>query len=209
MAVIKDILFRKAQPADVDQAVPLVLLSGPSAFAYVFNNGNVTETDFLKYAFRQQGGEFSFDNHFVLEREQVIIGVGAIFSHQKSKRFILKEVRNIIATYKWRSVGTMIRGLKIEQILLLPKQKEHCIGHVGVLASERGKGLGEYLMKSLMKEGQEATDGKFILDVADDNLVAKSLYGKLNFKVSKFMQSNLSSKFGKVPSHYRMEKHFE
>jgi ribosomal protein S18 acetylase RimI-like enzyme len=201
---MKEVQFRKAEPKDVNQAVPLMLESGPEAFAYVLDNGVQAASDFLKFAFPKKGGEFSYENHFVLERENYIIGIGAIYYHEKSKGFLLKDLSHILAIEGWRSFNTIRKGLRIERILIMPEKQEYYIGQIAILENERGKGFGNLLMQKIIGAISTEAGESFVLDV--DNLKAKKLYKKLDFEISRLMRSSLETQFGKVPSHYRMVK---
>lgn len=203
---MRSISFRKCTSKDVEYAIPLILQSGPEAFAYVLNNGTMTATDFLRHAFVRNGGEFSYSNHYVLLKGEEIIGTSVIFSAKKSKGFMVKDIGNIFRVYGLRSMPVIFRGLKIEKVFLTPKDNEYYIGHVTISKFHRSKGYGEHMMAKLMETIGKEKKQVFVLDVSEENPRAKTLYQKIGFIETKYMKSNLKSKFGYVPNHFRMEK---
>ncbi len=197
--------FKKCRPGDVETAIPLILSSGPDAFAYVFSDGNKKASDFLRFAFLRQGGEFSFDNHYAIWLDGALVGIGSVFDARVARRFFIRDILNIIRYYHWKAIPVLIRGYQTEQIILLPKENEICIAHLGISPNHQGKGLGRQLIDFLMREATPDSKHSFILDVSEENPRAKALYERLGFRASRHMHSRLKNKQGYVPSHFRME----
>lgn len=202
---MEKIEFRNCTPEDVDKAVPLIFSSGPDAFSYVFKNKKYSPIDFLKYAFRRRGGEFSYDNHYAVILNGELVGIGSAFDSKRAKGFEKKEFLNIINFYKINALPVLIKGLKTERIVRLPKSNEICIAHLGVSENYRGLGLGRKLIAFLMKASNATSTDYFVLDVSEENPKAKALYDRLGFKVEKCEYSNLKNNFGHVPNHFRMK----
>jgi len=196
--------FRKCIPKDMDKAVPLIYASGPTAFSYVFKNKKNSATDFLKYAFQRQGGEFSYDNHYALILNGELVGVGSVFNGKRAKQFTKKDFLNIVNFYQINSLPVLIKGLKTEQIIKLPKKNEICIAHLGIAENYRELGLGRKLIAFLMQASNPKSINRFVLDVSKENPKAQSLYERLGFKVMKKNYSKLKNSFGHVANHFRM-----
>ena len=124
--------FRKSNKSEVDQAVPLIYSSGPDAFEYVFKNTRVVATDFLKYAFVREGGEFSFRNHYSLYLNDQMIGIGSVFNAKEAGRFTLHDAFKILRFYKFHSFPTLKNGIKIERIIRLPHKNEIVLAHLAI-----------------------------------------------------------------------------
>ncbi len=201
--------FRPATSADVNEAVPLIYSSGPDAFEYIFKDlkkGNAEQ--FLRFAFQKKGGELGYGNHVCATINGKVVGIGAIWSGKKSLRFMLSDIQKIIAFYGiFKCIAVLLRGLKLEMLIHPPKKKEFALGHLGIDASTRGKGIGTKLIEFLMTSVSIQSNEKIVLDVSFINPKAQKLYEKLGFKVTKTNHSNLERKQYniKVPSHYRME----
>lgn len=199
--------FRTCLPEDVEKVVPLIYSSGPSSFDYVFKTSTITSHDFLAYAFQREGGEFSFDNHSAILVNKTLIGVGAMFSSARAKKFMFKDFLNIVRFYKFGALAVLIRGLRIEQILKPPTKNEIYLGHLGISKDERSKGYGQQLIQFLMNEIETNSATYFVLDVSEENPDAQRLYERLGFKVHKHFLGKYKSKYGYVPNFFRM--HFK
>lgn len=199
-----EVEFRPCLPEDVDKAVPLIYTSGPSSFDYVFKTSSFTSEEFLKFAFQRQGGEFSSDNHFAILVNNKLVGVGAIFSGARAKKFMIKDFLNIVRFYKLGAPAVLIRGLRIEQILKLPTKHEICLAHIAIAEEERNKGYGQRLIRFLMEEVKGNSSSYFVLDVSEENPNAQRLYERMGFKINKHILSKYKSKYGYVPNFFRM-----
>jgi len=196
--------FRPCVPSDVDEAVPLIFSSGPPAFNFVFTNGKVTAVDFLKYAFQRNGGEFSYDNHFAMLKDQKLIGVGSVFSGVRANGFMLSEIRNITSFYKIGAMSVLLRGLKIEKTIKPPTKNEISIAHLAINEKERSKGYGEKLVRFLLQEANKSDSNYYVLDVSEENPRAKQLYDRMGFIVHSHNLSSQKTEHGYIANHYRM-----
>lgn len=201
-----DFVFRKARPEDAELAIPLIESSGPTSFAYVFDNQRFKATDFLTYAFQSVGGEFSFDNHIVMTINEEVIGIGAVFSGKRAKSFTLSDGLKIIRFYGWSAIAILIRGLKVERIIKLPGKNEVCLGHIAISPAHRSKGFGQKLMEHLMLTSEKTDGSSFVLDVSEENPRAKSLYDRMGFITTSHNLSSFRNQYGYVAHHFRMEK---
>lgn len=202
---MRRITFRPCIPEDVHEAIPLIFESGPLAFDYVFKNKRVASTDFLKFAFQRKGGEFSFDNHIALLVNKKLVGIGAVFSGEKSNDFMFRDFINIVRFYKMGAWVVVARGLRIEQIIRPPQKHEVCLAHIAIAKQERSKGLGQKLLQFLMTHAEISPSEYFVLDVSEENPKAQGMYERLGFKVYEHMRSHLKNKNGQVANHFRMQ----
>ena len=200
------IKFRSCKPSDVNDAVPLIYSSGPTSFDYVFKDNKSNSEDFLSYAFVTKGGEFSFDNHIGMIYNEEFIGIGSSFSAAAGMSFLVYDPIKIIKHYKLRSIRTMAKGLKVEQVIKLPKGNEIVLAHIAIKEDYRGKGFGQKMMEHLMNKKNQIDDISFVLDVSELNPRAKALYEKLGFTVKSIEKSKLKNQYGSVANHFRMEK---
>jgi ribosomal protein S18 acetylase RimI-like enzyme len=65
-----------------------------------------------------------------------------------------------------------------------PSAEEYFLSKVGVLAEQRGRGLGEALVESYLEAGAEQGFRRFRLDVHEGNIPAMRLYEKHGFEES-------------------------
>lgn len=199
--------FRPARPDDVYVAVPLIYSSGPAAFDYIFQHlERGRAVDFLRAAFIQPEGEFSYSNHTVVERDGLVLGVGSAFSGDSTLAFTIAAVKQIFRFYGFVSAwGVMFKGLQAEAVIQPPSQRELILAHLGVTADAQGQGIGSALVEHFL--ASDAAKGKVpALDVAVTNPRAQALYERLGFVVVRERQSNLKNEHGAIVSHRRMEK---
>lgn len=198
-----ELKIRAAQPDDVEAAVPLIYSSGPAAFDYVFSCGaNRTSQDFLRYAFRRQGGEFSHRNHTVVTHNDEVVGTGACYSSATSLAFLVSVFRQVIGFYGIRK-GLQVarRGTQIEQMFKLPNRRQDYIAHLGVQSEKRGLGIGRELVEYFLEASRSAGQTHATLDVSAENPRAQSLYERIGFQVVEERVSRIDE----VPNHRRME----
>lgn len=191
---------------DVDLAVPLIYSSGPDAFNYVFSEGGIGPLDFLTFAFQSKGGEFSYDNHVAMLLDNQLIGIGSCFSGSRAASFTFHDALKIVKLYKFKAIKVMLRGLKVEHIIKLPKKQEMALAHIAISEAFRSKGYGQKLMEYLMTNASLMESEYFVLDVSALNTRAKELYERLGFESENLNKSKLKNDYGFVADHYRMTK---
>ena len=179
------ITFRPCTPDDLEQAVPLIYSAGPVAFDIAFNDTHVTQSKaFLQAAFVRSGGEFSYDQHLAIIRDDKLVGLGGIKTAKQTPSFTLQAALSIFSFYSLTSaVRTIIRGLKVESILKPPKKHIAMIHNLAVTSDFRGEGLGTQLIAQLERKMKEDGYKVAALDVDGDNPRAKALYQKLGYQV--------------------------
>lgn len=199
--------FRPARPDDAFLAVPLIYSSGPLAFDYIFKHSTKgSSQDFLRSAFVQAKGEFSYSNHTIVERDRRILGVGAAFSGDTTLSFTIAAALQIFRYYgAFAAWPVIIKGLQAETVIHPPNGNELIIGHLGVAPEAQGQGIGSALIAHFLS--WDAAKGKTAaLDVAVTNPRAQALYERLGFLVVKELQSTLKNEHGAIVNHRRMEK---
>jgi ribosomal protein S18 acetylase RimI-like enzyme len=202
--------FRPADPADVDDAVPLIYSSGPSAFDYVFGvPGGISALEFLRRAFVDGAGEFGYRNHVVGVDHGVCVAIGAVWSGASSLAFMLAAVRQILSCYgPLAGASAMARGLRIETVIPPPPRACCYVGHLAVQPQVRSRGAGEALTRHLLAQGQARGWTTAALDVALTNPRAQALYERIGFVVTRERTSRLANAMAAVPNHRRMELRF-
>ncbi|MFO1407836.1 MAG: GNAT family N-acetyltransferase [Steroidobacteraceae bacterium] len=198
--------FRPARADDADDAAPLVLSSGPAAFAYVFDvTGRGAAVDFLRRAFMDGGGEFGWRNHVVAELDGRVVAAGAAWSGRSTLRFTRAALGQILAHYGVvAGTGVAVRGLRVESVVRPPGNDVWYVAHLGVPAALRGRGLGAALVRHLLELGRSQGYARTELDVAYTNPAAERLYARLGYEVVAERPSTLANGHAAVPGHRRM-----
>ena len=187
--------------------MPLILSSGPDAFAYVFATRLEGPHEFLRHAFINGRGEFGYRNHIVGELAGKIVAAGAGWTASATLAFTLAAPLQCLTHYGWLTTpGVILRGLRAEAIIRPPGPGEFYIGHLGVDPACRGQGIGEALVARLTEAGRAAGCSDITLDVATTNPRAQALYERLGFRVTAERPSTLRRALGFVPPSRRMAR---
>ena len=202
------IAFRPCTAADAKLAVPLIISSGPATFDYVFAENKQGEvTEFVTQAFIEDRMELGFGVHTAITYQGELVAVGALWNQKHVLGFTLDGLVQIIKFYGFRSgIKIIIRGLRTETIVKPPKKGVAYLGHLGVLPTFQGKGLGTLLVQHFIAQAQTQGFKTFALDVSSLNPQAQKLYERLGFSVVKANPANYSRKFGALVEHRYMEK---
>jgi ribosomal protein S18 acetylase RimI-like enzyme len=201
-----DVKFRKALPQDAALLASLLYDSGPEAFDYVFTIGKKSALDFLSYSLQKKGGEFGYNCHTCVLLDEEVVGVGAEFSGKNNLSFLWNNARQILSFYPLPvALGVILRGLRVERVLVPPKKNVHYIAHLDIAPNKRGQGIGESLIRYFIIHAQQNRQPFIELDVALTNPQAMALYTRIGFVIQHLRQSTLTRKNYQVPSYYRME----
>lgn len=200
-----NIHFRKVTAADAGILAPILFDSGTEAFQYVFNTNKKKAVDFLKYSLGKKNGEFGHGCHTCILDGDQIIGIGAEFSGEDSFRFLWNNAVQIISFYGFGSIRVIMRGLKVERVLVPPKKGVHYIAHLDIVSAYRGMGIGTGLIEHFISNAANLKRLSVELDVAVNNPRAKNLYLKMGFNFDHIRESKLIRNGIWVPSYERMK----
>lgn len=204
-----DIQFRSATPDDIDAAIPLIYSAGPMTFNYIFAvDYEAQAQDFLRYAFTQTDGQFSFMEHTLITDDSNVVGCGSLMSGNNVLKHLWINLKQIVCFYGIRkSLGVIYRGLQVERIVPPPKSDRAYIGNLG--ANPQGKGYGSRLIDHLIDKGRDKNFEIAALDVAETNANARQLYERMGFIEQRHNPANANTKFGELVGHTYMEKNIE
>ena len=202
-----EIHFRHARPDDAEQAIPLIYSSGPAAFDYVFAHRTpIDSQEFLRQAFVKGGTEFGYSSHIVGEHDGKVVAIGTGFSHADKAGQTAVAIKQILQGYGLiKGLGVLRRGIQVESYFLESNPDTHYIAHIGVTPDLRGQGIGEQLMRYLIKHAQALGRSAASLDVSCENPRAQVLYERLGFVVTRDLPLKYRNSTSYVPSHRRME----
>jgi ribosomal protein S18 acetylase RimI-like enzyme len=204
----RNLVFRPAQPSDVNAAVPLIYSSAPAAFDYLFAvPGRCGAQEFLRRAFVDGAGQFGFRSHVVGVEDGVVVAVGAAWCGLSRLAFMLDGGRQTFACYGvGAALGVIWRACRVEKIIAPPARSELCIGNLGVSPQRRGGGIGAALIAQLIAQHRHSGIGKAVLNVAVSNPRGQQLYERLGFTVTAERRSRLANAAqAAVVNHRRME----
>lgn len=200
-----EIDFRPASLADEETVVPLIYSSGPQTFDYVFSVDHEQQSlDFLRYAYRQEQGQFSHTEHTVITSDDQVVGCGSLSSDGSAMSSMVISLKQIVSFYGLlKSVEVIHRGMKVERVIPPPKSDVAYISNLG--AAPQGKGYGSRLIHHFIEQSQSRNIKIAALDVADSNNNAHALYKRMGFVDVKHSGANEKREWGHLEGHTYME----
>jgi ribosomal protein S18 acetylase RimI-like enzyme len=165
-------IIRKATPNDA-LSVAICLLSAMEEIVYQFigNSDSEKAGSFMLHFVQQPNNQYSWQNCWVVEMENEVIAAASIYDGSK-----LEELRQPVIEY----IGNKY------QHHFMPEDEtaagEYYIDSIGVLASQRGKGIGSKLLQFLIDEYVNRQNKTLGLLVEEANPLAKRLYLKMGFQ---------------------------
>src|SRR5690606_3547723 len=165
--------IRKATPEDSKAIAYLLMLAMEDiAYAFIGEKSYDKATQFLSAMAFEKATQYSYENCWVAENEDGIIGLACLYNGGK-----LHELRKPVANYIKEHFE---RDFNPEDET---QQGEIYIDCVGVNPSQQGKGLGSKLFEFLIDHYVVQQKQTLGLLVDYDNPKAEKLYLKLGFKV--------------------------
>ncbi|MGY8915642.1 MAG: N-acetyltransferase family protein [Flavobacteriales bacterium] len=164
--------IRKATSNDVESIAPLLMLVLENmVYKFIGETDYIKAKEFLVYFLKREHNQYSFQNCFIAERDNEIIGVINIYQGSD-----LNELRQPILEYSNHYYST---ELHIEDET---QAGEYYIDTIAVSSGEQGRGIGSKLLQHVIDThvfGQKQTLG---LLVDEHNPKAKKLYLNKGFK---------------------------
>ena len=165
--------IRKAQISDSAQIAPILLLAMEDIiYKFLKKQDYASAKDFLLYFIGKENNQYSYQNCFVAEENNEIIGAVNIYNGSD-----LEILRNPIIEYV-RSNFNPEFDPEWET-----RASEFYIDSLGVNSKFQGKGIGSKILRFLIDEYVIKNNQTLGLLVEEDNPLAKNLYLKLGFQV--------------------------
>ena len=201
-----DISIRRAQPDDIDFAVPLIYSSGPHEFDYIFNLGQKTALGYLSFAYPTKLGSQSHRVCTVATLNNKVVGIGSFYTSRDYTRLGFGNFWNVLKFFGPQNLLKISqRTSRIETIIPAPEADTGFISQLGVAEEFRGYGIGTALIRHFIERARALGLRKCVLDVAMTNSKAQALYERLGFRVIQESKWRYSHPKIHVPGQRRME----
>ena len=201
-----NIQFRRAEPGDIEQAVPLIYSAGPHEFDYVFATRSHTALDFLKAAFVAGSSTFDYMNHVVALVDGRVVGIGAFYSGAEFSRLNWEATWRIVRFYgPIKCWSVMRKGIQLQKLIPPPKKDAEFVQNLGIAEDMQGKGVGTTLLERQIEIARGNNRRICVLDVAVTNPRAQKLYERLGFRVVEERKWHVTGSAVHVPDQRRME----
>ncbi len=165
--------IRKANLEDSESIVPYLLLAMEDiAYEFIGEKSYEKATRFLYAMVSQKGNQYSYENCWIVENEDGIVGTACVYDGGK-----LHKLRIPIANYIQEHFGKDFNPEDETQ------PGEIYIDCVGINSNQQGKGIGSQLFEFLIDEYVVKQKKTLGLLVDYDNPKAEKLYLKLGFKI--------------------------
>lgn len=166
-------IIRKAKISDAPFIAPILLLAMEDIiYKFIKKKDYASAKGFLEYFIERENNQYSYENCFVAEEENVIIGAVNIYNGAD-----LISLRNPIIEYVRKNYNPDFDP-ELES-----KSGEFYIDSLGVNPDYQGKGIGSKILQFLIDEYVHKNNETLGLLVEEDNPLAKNLYLKIGFKV--------------------------
>ncbi|MBB4802774.1 ribosomal protein S18 acetylase RimI-like enzyme [Flavobacterium nitrogenifigens] len=165
--------IRKADKSDSKYIAPILLLAMEDIIYKFLNKKDYASAkDFLEYFIERENNQYSYQNCFVAEESDEIIGAVNIYNGAD-----IETLRNPIIEFVRKNHNPEFDP-EFET-----KEGEFYIDSLGVNPNHQGKGIGSKLLVFLINEYVHQNKQTLGLLVEEDNPLAKNLYLKLGFKI--------------------------
>lgn len=165
--------IRKAQISDSKHIAPILLLAMEEIiYKFIAKKDYAAAKDFLEYFIERENNQYSYQNCFVAEEDNEIIGAVNIYNGSD-----LEVLRSPIVEYVRMNFNPEFDP-EFET-----RAGEFYIDSLGVNPNHQGKGIGSKTLQFLIAEYVHKNKQTLGLLVEEENPLAKSLYLKLGFKV--------------------------
>jgi ribosomal protein S18 acetylase RimI-like enzyme len=165
--------IRKAEKSDSKYIAPILLLAMEDIiYKFIAKEDYASAKDFLQYFVERENNQYSYQNCFVAEDNNEIIGAVNIYNGAD-----IEELRNPIIEYVRKHYNPEFDP-EFET-----REGEYYIDSLGVNPKYQGKGIGSQLLQFLIDKYVHKNKEVLGLLVEEDNPSAKKLYLKLGFKV--------------------------
>jgi ribosomal protein S18 acetylase RimI-like enzyme len=178
---------------EADQIAQLILSTEPILLSYLFGGEQQTAA-FLKFACKQDDGQFSAYRHYVLNQENnkpsdIITGVYTLWHSDMPSTFESFTLSALKSYFNVQQLGHLIiNKTALDDCFLAPQPHQLCIGHIAVLENYRHKGIASQFLEMAKQKAVQMGKQELVLDVEKRNEAAVNCYLKAGFSANKQSQ---------------------
>lgn len=178
-----DVMIRKGRPSDAGVAAPLILSAAEALITAVFgHNDRQIALNYLMHAWEHGDGQYGCNYHWVATQEDKPLGVVTAWHTKLGAAFDRATLDSITSFFSMdEAISILMRNQTIAVKLTPPTSTELMIGHVAVVASAQGLGVGRKLIEHMFDYGLTLNKRKVVLDVELKNTAAIRFYQRLQF----------------------------
>lgn len=165
--------IRKAKKSDSTYLAPILLLAMEDIiYKFIKKEEYAAAKDFLQYFVERENNQYSYENCYVAEENNEIIGAVDIYKGDD-----IEKLRKPIIEYVRKHYNPEFNPESETEA------GEFYIDSLGINPNHQGKGIGSQILQFLIAEYVQKNKQTLGLLVEEENPLAKKLYLKLGFKV--------------------------
>ena len=178
-----EIEIRQGVASDAAHTTPLMLSAAQTLLTSIFgHNKNKTADGYLSHAWELGGGQYGFNNHWVAQAGNEVLGVVTSWHSKLGAAFDRATLDSITSYFTLDEAMTVLmRNQTVAINLTPPTNTELMIGHLSVEESARRTGIGSMLIDSMQERAEQLKKRKLVLDVEVSNVPAIRFYQRHDF----------------------------
>ena len=178
-----DTKIRQGVASDAAQTAPLILSAAESLLVSIFGHNQTKTADgYLAHAWQLGGGQYGFQNHWVAEDGDHILGVVTSWHSKLGAEFDRATLDSITSYFSLDEAMTVLmRNQTVAINLTPPTNTELMLGHVAVAKHAKRKGIGTALVDAMHARAEKLNKRKLVLDVELSNIDAIRFYQHAGF----------------------------
>lgn len=174
--------LRRANKADIQELVPLLISSAPRLLPRLFDQPPYTANDYLNHALSRPKGQFGYANHRVIIRGEKVAAIACSWQGDPPQDFVTSTFDSLASYYPAAQLLAVLQRCQaLQEIFPRPQPGELCLGHIAVAAQHRRQGLASQLLGHFQALGLKLGKTALTLDVEASNHVAIDCYHKFGF----------------------------
>ena len=191
-----------------DVASRLILSSGVNSLRSMYEvEPGLSVQDFIRFAFEQSEGQFSYSHHIVALIDGEVAGIASHWTDEMTQACRQATLENLIAHFGAVLVPEIIqRSILLQSIIPPPKSDGLGIGHIAISEKFRRRGAATALLRSLANIGLDFGKKQLELDVECSNHAAINLYRKNGFMLLNTTQPGKRAAQAGFTAHHHMQK---
>lgn len=175
--------IRQGVASDAPFATPLILSAAEPLLNAIFGHAkDKTALGYLTHAWQLGGGQYGFENHWVAEKDNQILGLVTAWHSKLGVAFDRATLDSITSYFTLdEAIAVVMRNQTVAVNLTPPSNTELMIGHLAVAESGKRQGTGRSLVNAMQAKATELQKRHIVLDVEVSNTTAIRFYQSLGF----------------------------
>jgi ribosomal protein S18 acetylase RimI-like enzyme len=175
------IALRAGTEEDAGALAPLIFSSATVLLPYLFK-GRQSALNYILQAAAQPDGQYSAPRHQLAIDDKQVVACITLWDDKLSKSFHAYTLKSLTEFLQHDQIAHLLSNNElISSVFLAPQPRQLCVGHLAVLDTHKGLGIGKKLIAYAIMQAKKYDKKQLILDVDSTNEAALSFYNSLGF----------------------------